>query len=190
MIGWKSHLKQQITFGQGRSLDWIIGLLCPFSPNWSKELLMKLFNNKSCRNEQNQCNALIVVLFPLGKFCLFHITHHSKKYILVLTMLWTAVCIHCPFRSVRIKVSERLLAWIDVLTKTHWLMWSSSFLKGLCSPYICTQIANQSHLLGQHPIKFENLSAQLSYSGNQAMNTKSCCSGEATDSTDNVGWTM
>ncbi|KAF4111403.1 B-cell lymphoma 6 protein homolog [Onychostoma macrolepis] len=50
--------------------------------------------------------------------------------------------------------------------------------KGLCSPYICTPIANQSHLLGQHPIKFENLSTQLSYPGNQAMNTKSTCSGD------------
>ncbi|KTG33333.1 hypothetical protein cypCar_00017243 [Cyprinus carpio] len=48
--------------------------------------------------------------------------------------------------------------------------------KGLCSPYICTQIANQSHLLGQHPIKFENLATQFSYHGNQAINTKSSCS--------------
>ncbi|XP_059381541.1 B-cell CLL/lymphoma 6 member B protein [Carassius carassius] len=46
--------------------------------------------------------------------------------------------------------------------------------KGLCSPYI----SNQSHLLGQHPIKFENLSTQFSYNGNQAINTKSSCSGD------------
>ncbi|XP_050971112.1 B-cell CLL/lymphoma 6 member B protein [Labeo rohita] len=50
--------------------------------------------------------------------------------------------------------------------------------KGLCSPYVCAQISNQSHLLGQHPIKFENLSTQLSYPGNQATNTKPSCSGD------------
>ncbi|XP_059363647.1 B-cell CLL/lymphoma 6 member B protein-like [Carassius carassius] len=50
--------------------------------------------------------------------------------------------------------------------------------KGLCSPYVCAQIANQSHLLGQHPIKFEKLSAQLSNPGNQATKTKPSCSGD------------
>ncbi|XP_052006104.1 B-cell lymphoma 6 protein-like isoform X1 [Xyrauchen texanus] len=53
--------------------------------------------------------------------------------------------------------------------------------KGLCSPFLCTpllEIANQrSHLLGQHPIKFENLSTQLSYSGNTG-NTKPSCTGD------------
>uniref|UniRef100_A0A8C1WMQ3 BCL6B transcription repressor n=1 Tax=Cyprinus carpio TaxID=7962 RepID=A0A8C1WMQ3_CYPCA len=48
----------------------------------------------------------------------------------------------------------------------------------LCSPYVCTQIANQSHLLSQHPIKFEKPSTQLSYPGNQATNTKPSCSGD------------
>lgn len=59
-----------------------------------------------------------------------------------------------------------------------------SFFVGLCSPYICTpalEIANhgikQSQLLGQHPIKFENFSTPLSYSGNQG-NTKQSCTGE------------
>ncbi|XP_048041748.1 B-cell CLL/lymphoma 6 member B protein [Megalobrama amblycephala] len=50
--------------------------------------------------------------------------------------------------------------------------------KGFCSPYVCTQIDNQNHLLGQHPIKFENLSTQLSYTGNQGINTKPSCSGD------------
>lgn len=50
--------------------------------------------------------------------------------------------------------------------------------QGLCSPYACTHIANQGHLLGQHPIKFENLSTQLSYIGNQGTNPKPPCSGD------------
>ncbi|XP_051756536.1 B-cell lymphoma 6 protein [Ctenopharyngodon idella] len=50
--------------------------------------------------------------------------------------------------------------------------------KGFCSPYVCTQIANQNHLLGQHSIKFENLSTQLSYTGNQGTITKPSCSGD------------
>ncbi|XP_067256580.1 B-cell CLL/lymphoma 6 member B protein [Chanodichthys erythropterus] len=50
--------------------------------------------------------------------------------------------------------------------------------KGFCSPYVCTQIDNPNHLLGQHPIKFENLSTQLSYTGNQGINTKPSCSGD------------
>ncbi|KAK7171003.1 hypothetical protein R3I94_001033 [Phoxinus phoxinus] len=50
--------------------------------------------------------------------------------------------------------------------------------KGICSPYVCTQIANQNPLLGQHPIKFESLPAQLSYIGNQGTNTKPSCSGD------------
>ncbi|XP_051982757.1 B-cell lymphoma 6 protein homolog [Xyrauchen texanus] len=53
--------------------------------------------------------------------------------------------------------------------------------KSLCSPYLCTpllEIANQrDHLLGQHPIKFENLSTQLSCSGNNG-NTKPSCTGD------------
>uniref|UniRef100_A0A673HDQ4 B-cell CLL/lymphoma 6 member B protein-like n=1 Tax=Sinocyclocheilus rhinocerous TaxID=307959 RepID=A0A673HDQ4_9TELE len=82
---------------------------------------------------------------------------------------------HAPFDNDRMEVSSKT-------TNNIWtgeeLILSSSFLKGLCSPYICTQIANQSHLLGQHPIMFENLSTQLSYPGNQAINTKSSRSGD------------
>uniref|UniRef100_A0A8C1I5E4 BCL6B transcription repressor n=1 Tax=Cyprinus carpio TaxID=7962 RepID=A0A8C1I5E4_CYPCA len=98
---------------------------------------------------------------------------------------------HAPFDNDRMEVSSKTTntiqtgeepglnnRFIDVLTKIHRLILSSSFLKGLCSPYICTQIANQSHLLGQHPIKFENLATQFSYHGNQAINTKSSCSGD------------
>uniref|UniRef100_A0A8C2BNQ9 BCL6B transcription repressor n=1 Tax=Cyprinus carpio TaxID=7962 RepID=A0A8C2BNQ9_CYPCA len=98
---------------------------------------------------------------------------------------------HAPFDNDRMEVSSKTTntiqtgeepglnnRFIDVLTKIHRLILSPSFLKGLCSPYICTQIANQSHLLGQHPIKFENLATQFSYHGNQAINTKSSCSGD------------
>ncbi|XP_056602610.1 B-cell CLL/lymphoma 6 member B protein isoform X1 [Triplophysa dalaica] len=56
--------------------------------------------------------------------------------------------------------------------------------KGLCSPFICTPVLeianhgiNQSHLLDQHPIKFENFSTPLSYSGNK-VSTKQSCRGD------------
>uniref|UniRef100_A0A673HEM2 B-cell CLL/lymphoma 6 member B protein-like n=1 Tax=Sinocyclocheilus rhinocerous TaxID=307959 RepID=A0A673HEM2_9TELE len=96
---------------------------------------------------------------------------------------------HAPFDNDRMEVSSKTTnnIWTgEEPGLNNRLILSSSFLKGLCSPYICTQIANQSHLLGQHPIMFENLSTQLSYPGNQAINTKSSRSGEAADSTDNV----
>lgn len=83
---------------------------------------------------------MTIVLFPLGKHCLFHITAHSKKYLLLPIMLWTAICNLWPFRSARIKVSEHLLTfqWIDVLTKIYnrfllfILFLFKRFLQSLC----------------------------------------------------------
>ncbi|KAA0723054.1 B-cell CLL/lymphoma 6 member B protein [Triplophysa tibetana] len=53
--------------------------------------------------------------------------------------------------------------------------------KGLFSPFISTPVLeianhdiNQSHLLDQHSIKFENFSTPLSYSGNKGSTKQSC----------------
>uniref|UniRef100_A0A671KJK0 B-cell CLL/lymphoma 6 member B protein-like n=1 Tax=Sinocyclocheilus anshuiensis TaxID=1608454 RepID=A0A671KJK0_9TELE len=78
---------------------------------------------------------------------------------------------HTPFASDKMEASS----------KTTNNIWTGEE-PGLNNRYVLKTLSlpnnTSHHLLGQHPIKFENLSTQLSYSGNQATNTKPCCSGD------------